>query len=151
MCTLIIHRVQYMKRYTFKIKILATIALLATGMNALADSPNNPTPSTKPVIQHIVVFGDSLSDTGNFYNFTDALSKIPFSPIKSPIPTKPYDYRFSNGWTWSEYIAQNLGWLSQKGQDKDIDDISYFSKHPTSDKLAVFAYAHLCPLKNKFF
>lgn len=47
----------------------------------------------------IVVFGDSLSDTGNFYQLTGG-----------HVPPPPYfDGRFSNGRLWIEYLAEDLG------------------------------------------
>ncbi|HYP68787.1 MAG TPA: SGNH/GDSL hydrolase family protein [Thiobacillaceae bacterium] len=50
-------------------------------------------------ITHMVVFGDSLSDSGNLYNITGGA--IPPSP--------PYDQRFSNGPVAVEYLASDLG------------------------------------------
>lgn len=47
----------------------------------------------------IVVFGDSLSDTGNFYRLTE--NQVPPSPY--------FDGRFSNGRLWIEYLAEDLG------------------------------------------
>ena len=48
----------------------------------------------------VVVFGDSLSDTGNMYALTKG--RFPADP--------PYDEgRFSNGRVWPEYVAQTLG------------------------------------------
>jgi phospholipase/lecithinase/hemolysin len=47
----------------------------------------------------IVVFGDSLSDTGNFYYLTG-----------NQLPPSPYaNGRFSNGSLWIEYLAEDLG------------------------------------------
>jgi phospholipase/lecithinase/hemolysin len=47
----------------------------------------------------IVVFGDSLSDTGNFYALSGGWP-----------PSPPYtDGRFSNGRLWIEYLAEDLG------------------------------------------
>ena len=45
---------------------------------------------------HIVVFGDSLSDTGNLYALDP--SSVPAS--------KYYQGRFSNGPVWVEYLAE---------------------------------------------
>ncbi|MGB3532610.1 MAG: SGNH/GDSL hydrolase family protein [Microcoleaceae cyanobacterium] len=48
----------------------------------------------------IYIFGDSLSDTGNVFDFT--LNSIPPSP--------PYfEGRFSNGLIWIDYLAEDLG------------------------------------------
>ena len=55
--------------------------------------------NTIPQFQHIVFFGDSLSDNGNLYNHSD--HTIPKSP--------PYfDGRFSNGYVWSDLVSYKL-------------------------------------------
>ncbi len=46
----------------------------------------------------IIVLGDSLSDTGNFYELSGGFPPEPFSPG-----------RFSNGQVWVEYLALSLG------------------------------------------
>lgn len=49
-------------------------------------------------IQQLVVFGDSLSDNGNFYSATFKF-----------VPKQPYyDGRFSNGPTWAENVTATL-------------------------------------------
>lgn len=55
--------------------------------------------TAKPFFQHIVFFGDSLSDNGNLYRHTDGI--IPKSPPY-------YRGRFSNGYTWAELLSFNL-------------------------------------------
>jgi phospholipase/lecithinase/hemolysin len=50
-------------------------------------------------IQSIVVFGDSLSDTGNVY--ASSGGTIPSAPY--------YEGRYSNGPVWVEHLAQQLG------------------------------------------
>jgi phospholipase/lecithinase/hemolysin len=55
-----------------------------------------------------VVFGDSLSDPGNFYRATGITSKTPFELI----PSAPYEiggHHFSNGKTWVEQLADQIG------------------------------------------
>ena len=70
--------------------ILALGSLLGSHIAAVANS----TPFTR-----IVVFGDSLSDTGNFFHLTGGL-----------VPPAPYaNGRFSNGPLWVEYLADDLG------------------------------------------
>lgn len=55
--------------------------------------------SVSAQINHLVVFGDSYSDNGNT-----------FSASKNTYPGYPYNLgRFSNGPTWSTYLAQMLG------------------------------------------
>ena len=51
-------------------------------------------------ITEIVVFGDSLSDTGNLFNFTQG--------VFPPLPPY-YQGRFSNGPVWVEWLATRLG------------------------------------------
>jgi phospholipase/lecithinase/hemolysin len=55
-----------------------------------------------------VVFGDSLSDPGNYYRFYGQVSEAPYSPI----PSAPYDddgHHFTNGTTWIEKVTRELG------------------------------------------
>lgn len=57
--------------------------------------------------EHLVVFGDSLSDTGNLFAITQ-----PYVPGVLPfqLPQAPYfDGRFSNGPVAVEWLAQGLG------------------------------------------
>ena len=52
----------------------------------------------------MVIFGDSLSDSGNYFRLFDEWTIRPFEPI----PSSPYArgwYRFSNGYTWVEQLA----------------------------------------------
>lgn len=61
--------------------------------------------NTKPLIKQIVVFGDSLSDPGNLYNFTAE------TRFFTTVPNNPYFHgHFSNGMIWAEDLAQQLGW-----------------------------------------
>jgi len=52
----------------------------------------------------MIVFGDRLSDTRNFYNLSGILTGEPF-------PSQPFysDGRFSNGKVWVEGLAKDLG------------------------------------------
>ncbi len=52
----------------------------------------------------IVVFGDSLSDSGNIFKITSSLTEI-------PVPENPLSFegRFSNGLVWTEYFAPKFG------------------------------------------
>ena len=58
----------------------------------------NDAPQNADRVNRIVVFGDSLSDTGNLYNLTN-----------SSLPSQPgwYAGRFSNGPVWVEYLAES--------------------------------------------
>jgi phospholipase/lecithinase/hemolysin len=54
-----------------------------------------------------VVFGDSLSDPGNYYFLYGQVSEAPFAPI----PSAPYDehgHHFTNGRTWIERLTLEL-------------------------------------------
>ncbi len=48
--------------------------------------------------KNVVVFGDSLSDSGNVYTLQGGT-----------YPSAPYDGRFSNGPVWVEYLVKSLG------------------------------------------
>lgn len=61
-----------------------------------------------PKFDELVVFGDSLSDTGRIYTiFSNAHKTIPLIPI---LPKSPpyYDGRFSNGPVWVEELSTTL-------------------------------------------
>jgi outer membrane lipase/esterase len=58
----------------------------------------------------VFVFGDSLSDPGNFFVYTGMVSVAPYDVI----PSAPYDTlgrQFSNGPTWAQAFAVRLGSL----------------------------------------
>ncbi|WP_295431192.1 SGNH/GDSL hydrolase family protein [uncultured Thiodictyon sp.] len=59
----------------------------------------------------LVVFGDSLSDPGNAAAMTTPIGGGP--PVFPPSP--PYAYRFSNGPTAAEYLAQSYGVTVNQG------------------------------------
>ena len=55
----------------------------------------------------LITFGDSLSDSGNFFAETREVVKAPFEPV----PGAPYaigGHHFSNGRTWIEQLAAEL-------------------------------------------
>ena len=55
----------------------------------------------------LVVFGDSLSDSGNFFTETGELLMAPYAPV----PDAPYaigGHHFSDGRTWIEQLAARL-------------------------------------------
>ncbi|MDP3562745.1 MAG: SGNH/GDSL hydrolase family protein [Legionellaceae bacterium] len=102
-------------------KIAATLLLLFFSFTVSA------TPLNK-----IVVFGDSLSDNGNFYAYMQ--HKLPLSP--------PYfEGRFSNGPIWAELLAQRVypdnwrahlldyafGGAGVLGENGDFDDEKLFT------------------------
>lgn len=80
-----------MKQLTLK---LAAISLLA----AVALSETDTTSAGSTPFSRIIVFGDSLSDTGNLHLLTGGYPPPPYA-----------DGRFSNGPLWVEYLAEDLG------------------------------------------
>jgi phospholipase/lecithinase/hemolysin len=59
-------------------------------------------------LHRFVVFGDSLSDPGNYFIEYGQVSTPPFATV----PSAPYDvhgYHFSNGPTWIEQLTVELG------------------------------------------
>ena len=55
----------------------------------------------------LVVFGDSLSDPGNYFAAFGQTSQAPYAPI----PSAPYSiggHHFTNGKTWVEQLADGL-------------------------------------------
>ncbi|MGF1481175.1 MAG: SGNH/GDSL hydrolase family protein [Cyanophyceae cyanobacterium] len=85
-------------------------SLLATGLTILPF-----TLAVKASAQNsLYVFGDSLSDTGNIFNVTQAVQ--PFTealgldiPVVPPVPPYGQNGRFSNGLVWIDFLAQDLG------------------------------------------
>lgn len=76
--------------------IILTVAALSAAPTAAADGPDG-----------LVVFGDSLSDSGNAFVVTGEAATAPFDPI----PSAPYaigGHHFSNGSTWVELLASDL-------------------------------------------
>jgi phospholipase/lecithinase/hemolysin len=89
--------------------LLSTLAiastLLALGpLVAFAESADAP---SKPQFEKVVVFGDSLSDPGNFFVLTGQYTVRPFAPI----PSAPYaigGFHFTDGQTWVEDLSRDL-------------------------------------------
>lgn len=54
-------------------------------------------------ISNVVIFGDSLSDTGNVLSLTTAFAPPPFPSLSGA------EGRFSNGPVWVEHLAAGLG------------------------------------------
>jgi outer membrane lipase/esterase len=75
--------------------LLISVPLVAHGSTA------------EPERTRLVVFGDSLSDSGNYYAAYHQVSSLPFVPV----PDAPYasgGFHFSNGATWVERLAHEL-------------------------------------------
>ncbi|MBX2863933.1 MAG: SGNH/GDSL hydrolase family protein, partial [Leptolyngbyaceae cyanobacterium MAG.088] len=73
----------------------------------------------------LTVFGDSLVDTGNLFNITDALA-APFGLSGLP-PSPPYDQTNSNGPLWIDNVAQALGLALQPSTDLLLNPSSFSS------------------------
>jgi len=82
-------------------RVLCAIGLCIGAASALAHEPS------------IVVFGDSLSDTGNVFAVTGQLNSPPYDQLDTfRIPDYPYAVsagRFTNGRTWVEVAARAVG------------------------------------------
>jgi phospholipase/lecithinase/hemolysin len=78
------------------------LALLAT-LVVLAGVP-----ASASAHERLVIFGDSLSDPGNYYIAFGETSQPPFAPV----PEAPYDigpgHHFSDGWTWAERLSVRM-------------------------------------------
>jgi len=89
------------KRITRTMNAVLLIALLLPALAAAVD------------LKRIVVFGASLSDSGNAYALTGQTIKRPYSELDEflipPAPYKIGDNRFSNGPVWIERLAARLG------------------------------------------
>jgi phospholipase/lecithinase/hemolysin len=87
------------------ISIHLSIAVLLVTMMA-------PTSVPAMDFNRIVVFGGSLSDSGNFFALTNFANRPPYNQIDATlIPTGPYSVggnHFSNGKTWIEQLASRL-------------------------------------------
>jgi outer membrane lipase/esterase len=66
-----------------------------------------PAPATAQQISQIVVFGDSLSDSGNAFALAGTVSTPPDYPLGAPYAIG--GHHFTNGATWVEQLARPLG------------------------------------------
>ena len=80
----------------------ALLTIIALSCAAAASASSNT----------LVIFGDSLSDTGNKFAVTRTLTTVPFDSLdENGIPTYPYALslgRFTNGRVWIEHVAEDL-------------------------------------------
>ena len=94
-----------MKRNTSLVQRMRLPVLAGLVMLGLAAGGSRAQAKSDP-FSHIFVFGDSLSDTGNYYRLSGG----------SPPP--PYaNGRFCNGPIWVEYLAASLGMDYQPGDN----------------------------------
>lgn len=85
------------------------IGLLAGNSHAIVAPPST-------TYSGLVIFGDSLSDTGNVLSLTTAFGPAPF-------PSYPgAEGRFSNGPSWTEHLAAGLGFASSAGPSNLLFD-----------------------------
>lgn len=90
------------------LKLLAAVAVLSTGLcgTAIEAAPAHPS--------RVIVFGDSLSDPGNHYAAYGQTAAAPYQPV----PDAPYAIggrHFTNGATWVELLASDLGAAGTSG------------------------------------
>ena len=83
-----------MRKITWK--LMATLVLLGVSQLSLAQN-----------YKDIVVFGDSLSDSGNAFVLTGELSKPPYQLIPDAAYARGGKH-FSNGKTWVEQLAKRM-------------------------------------------
>jgi phospholipase/lecithinase/hemolysin len=81
---------------------VACLTILVLGIPGLSNADG------KSDFGRLIIFGDSLSDAGNFYLATGKSVTAPFLPI----PDAPYKFRgkfrFTDGPTWIEQLARKL-------------------------------------------
>lgn len=77
--------------------------------------------TTNAAIENLVIFGDSLSDTGN------TRSEIPFGNAEPVATAVGYgsNGRFSNGPLWHEYVAAELGIASATNSNDGGDNFAF--------------------------
>jgi phospholipase/lecithinase/hemolysin len=99
--------VTYFLRKSSVVRRWTAAGLLALAMAAPVGA------AAQTTFGQIVVFGDSLSDPGNAFVLTGALSTPPYDTLDPLlIPESPYakgGHHFSNGATWVEQFARPLG------------------------------------------
>nr|WP_321398221.1 SGNH/GDSL hydrolase family protein [uncultured Desulfobacter sp.] len=93
-----------MREVRKSLSLLFVVLLFAT----LACSSICVSPLFAKGIEEIVVFGDSLSDTGNLYFATTPTDENGDS-VQTPKSPPYYQGRFSNGLVWVEYLAMAMG------------------------------------------
>jgi thermolabile hemolysin len=94
----------------------------------------------------IIVFGDSVSDTGNFYRMSGDTY-----PPSLPVPPAKWGYwqgRFSNGRVWVEYLAEDLGMAGLEdnyavgGATTGTDNFAYQGFGGVQDQIADYLSSH---------
>jgi phospholipase/lecithinase/hemolysin len=92
------------------VSAVAIVLVLLAAHWLLAAEPNSNSsaaPHLDPArFSRAIIFGDSLSDTGNFYSLTGGYPPPPYA-----------NGRFSNGSLWVEYLADDLGTVLVPGDN----------------------------------
>ena len=94
--------------------ITTLISKLAKGTIFLATLWTLPASANSLNFEQLYIFGDSLSDSGNFYNLSG--STFPPSPFYS-------QGRFTNGLTWIDYLSDDLGLNPEPFTELDGDSL----------------------------
>lgn len=78
--------------------------------------------------RQVIGFGDSLSDPGNYYVEFEVSTTAPFEPVPSaPYENKGFRFRFTDGKTWIERLAGELG--NSKGGKPALDEPLRFTNY----------------------
>lgn len=124
----------FYKRSFFK-TVLHTFMLSAALVSCGPESSKMPPPpdiySDRPhssKIDGIYVFGDSLSDTGNFFYLVNHLIPHLNMRLEAP-PSSPTGHRFSNQYLAAEYVAAHYGLNLKTAWNADPQSIQDFHAH----------------------
>lgn len=93
---------------SIRLAALITAVVLTAPLHAAADD------SGYAAAQRLVVFGDSLSDTGNKYELSGLVNQAPYDGLNPfGVPADPYltddGIYYSNGTVWIETLGNELG------------------------------------------
>lgn len=100
------NRTRYRPQWLQALVIVLSLGVVPMAFAGRADDSGRDGPNARGRAR-LVVFGDSLSDPGNYYIAFGETSVAPYAPV----PSAPYDvdgHRFTNGETWVEQLADRL-------------------------------------------
>lgn len=124
----------FYKRSFFK-TVLHTFMLSAVLASCGSESSKVPPPpdiySDRPHssnIDGIYVFGDSLSDTGNFFLLANHLLPHLNMRLEAP-PSSPSGHKFSNQYLAAEYVAAHYGLSLKTAWNADPQSVQGFHAH----------------------
>jgi phospholipase/lecithinase/hemolysin len=89
---------------------IVLLSIILTTFSAESTTRQHGSPINN--IRRIIVFGDSLSDNGNVFLLTQQLHQIDRTIPILPTPTLYWQGRFSDGPTWTNYMAFLLHFIS---------------------------------------